>query len=85
MLAGDTTVLLLVVAGVVAAWLVAQHLFFVYAMQRWYAPFVRRELSRRGLPVCERCGHRLPPRTPAACPECGVALADAQESCAVSG
>ena len=85
MLAGDTTVLLLVVAGVVVAWLAAQHLFFVYSMQRWYAPFVRRELCRRGLPVCERCGHRLPPQAPAACPECGVALSAAQESKPVSG
>jgi hypothetical protein len=84
-LAGDQTLLLLVMAGVIVAWLAAQHLFFVYSMQRWYAPFVRRELCRRGFPMCERCGHRLPQATPATCPECGVPLPRAQESKAVSG
>lgn len=84
-LANDQTVLLLVVVGVVVAWLAAQHLFFVYSMQRWYAPFVRRELSRRGIPMCERCGHRLSPQPPATCPECGVPLQGPQDSKAVSG
>ena len=74
--------------GLVAAlalWLIGQHLFFVYAMQRWYAPFVRREFSRAGMPMCEHCGHRLPPVRPATCPECGDALSTPQESGPVSG
>ena len=74
--------------GLVAAvviWLGSQHLFFVYAMQRWYAPFVRREFARRGMPMCDRCGQRLPPSTPDACPECGVTLQEARESTPVSG
>jgi hypothetical protein len=84
-LTNDQTVLLLVVVGVVVAWLAAQHLFFVYSMQRWYAPYVRRELCRRGFPMCERCGHRLSQETPASCPECGVPLPRAQEPKAVCG
>lgn len=84
-LASHTSLIMLVLGGVVLAWLAAQHLFFVYSMQRWYAPFVRREMTRRGVPMCERCGHRLPPARPAACPECGVGLPGAQESKAVSG
>jgi len=81
----DLWSVILIVACVIAAWLVTQHFFFVYAMQRWYAPFVRREIARRGIPMCERCGHRLPPRAPAACPECGAPLPEAQESRPVSG
>ena len=81
----DLSTVILIVACVIAAWLATQHFFFVYAMQRWYAPFVRREIARRGIPMCERCGHRLPPVTPAACPECGVPLAAAQESKPISG
>jgi hypothetical protein len=76
------------VLGLVAAiaiWLIGQHLFFVYAMQRWYAPFVRREFSRAGMPMCEHCGHRLPQARPVTCPECGDALSTPQESGPVSG
>ncbi|NBX25332.1 MAG: hypothetical protein EBQ99_04690 [Planctomycetes bacterium] len=69
----------------IAIWLIGQHLFFVYAMQRWYAPFVRREFGRAGMPMCERCGHRLPLARPAACPECGDALSTPQEPGRVSG
>lgn len=69
----------------IALWLASQHLFFVYAMQRWYAPFVRREFARRGVPMCDRCGHRLPPGMLEACPECGVGLQEARESTRVSG
>ena len=81
----NMSLLLLVLGGLVIAWLVAQHLFFVYSMQRWYAPFVRREMTRRGVPMCERCGHRLPLAPPAACPECGVPLRMPQEPATVSG
>ena len=81
----DLAAPLLMGACVVVAWLAVQHLFFVYAMQRWYAPYVRREIARRGIPMCVRCGHRLPPATPQACPECGVRLRAPQESEAVSG
>ena len=81
----DATSLLVAVGCGLALYLAIQHLFFVYAMQRWYAPYVRREITRRGIPMCERCGHRLPPATPRACPECGVPLRSAQESEAVSG
>jgi len=81
----DLATVILIVACAIVAWLALQHFFFVYAMQRWYAPFVPREIARRGIPMCERCGHRLPPRTPAACPECGVPLTAAQESKPVSG
>ena len=76
---------LLRLVAIVVAYLAVQHLFFVYAMQRWYAPYVRREFARRGVPMCERCGHRLPPASPAACPECGVPLNSPQETTAVSG
>jgi len=79
----DGSTLLLAGVAIIVPWLAVQHLFFVYAMQRWYAPYVRRELIRRGNPMCERCGHRLPPSPPTACPECGVRLQ--QESKAVSG
>lgn len=78
-----TTAAITSMAAVLVVWLGAQHFFFVYAMQRWYAPFVRREIARRGTPMCDRCGHRLPPSPPAACPECGIPLP--QESNAVSG
>jgi hypothetical protein len=80
-----TTAWLLGFAGGVALWLLVQHLFFVYAMQRWYAPFVRREFGRRGMPMCERCGHRLPPRRPAACAECGAALVPTPDSTPICG
>jgi uncharacterized paraquat-inducible protein A len=72
-------------AGAVALWLLVQHLFFVYSMQRWYAPFVRREFGRRGMPMCERCGHRLPPQRPATCTECGAALSPPRDSAPVCG
>jgi hypothetical protein len=81
----DLGSIILIVATAIVAWLAVQHLFFVYAMQRWYAPFVRREIARRGIPMCERCGHRLPPQAPATCPECGVPLQGPQDSKAVSG
>lgn len=80
-----TTASLLALGGAVAVWLAVQHLFFVYSMQRWYAPFVRREFARRGVPMCDRCGHRLPPSTPEACPECGGTVPRVQESKPVSG
>ena len=80
-----TTASLLALAGAVAVWLAVQHLFFVYSMQRWYAPFVRREFARRGMPMCERCGHRLPPSPTATCPECGEAVPGVQDSGPVSG
>ena len=78
-----TTAALTSMAAVLVVWLGAQHFFFVYAMQRWYAPFVRHEIARRGTPMCARCGHRLPPSPPAVCPECGIPLP--QESKPVSG
>ena len=81
----DLAAPLLMGACVTVAWLAVQHLFFVYAMQRWYAPYVRREITRRGIPMCVRCGHRLPPVAPAACPECGERLSAPRESDAVSG
>lgn len=50
--------------------LAIQHMAFVIAFRRHYAPCYRMAMNRSGTPVCEGCGHLLgQPR--AACPECG--------------
>ena len=65
--------LLLVSLATFLVWAIAQHVAFVQAMEMTYVPHVRTALRRRGIPVCLRCGHLLPPKTPnAACPECGA-------------
>ncbi|MDZ4831794.1 MAG: hypothetical protein SGJ09_16565 [Phycisphaerae bacterium] len=54
---------------------VFQHLAFVQAMNRTYGPFVRQAMRQRGIPVCPRCGHLLPPHSaPQHCGECGGAV-----------
>ena len=70
----DLTVLLGVIGGMLLLWLVVQHLFFVYTMNRYYAPFVRREITAFGMPMCHACGHRLASRQVDRCPECGTQL-----------
>ncbi len=58
----------------VALWLPIQHLCFIYVLNRFYAPFVRRELVAMGLPMCPACGHRLVGASVARCSECGTRL-----------
>jgi len=70
----DLTVLLGVIGGMLLLWLVVQHLFFVYTMNRYYAPFVRREITAFGMPMCQACGHRLASGQVDRCPECGTQL-----------
>ncbi|GDY04622.1 hypothetical protein LBMAG50_07630 [Phycisphaerae bacterium] len=70
----DLTVLLGVIGGMLLLWLVVQHLFFVYTMNRYYAPFVRREITAFGMPMCQACGHRLAGGQVNRCPECGTQL-----------
>ena len=70
----DPTLLLALVGGMLLLWLVVQHLFFVYTMNRYYAPFVRREITAFGMPMCLACGHRLASRQVDRCPECGTQL-----------
>ncbi|MSR34762.1 MAG: hypothetical protein EXS12_08230 [Phycisphaerales bacterium] len=70
----DLTVLLGVIGGMLLLWLVAQHLVFVFTMNRYYAPFVRREITAFGMPMCQACGHRLASRQVDRCPECGTQL-----------
>lgn len=60
------------VAGFVVYALV-QHVAFMRAMHRHYDPFVMAELAARGQAVCPACLHRLGPRPPVTCPECGSA------------
>lgn len=54
----------------IAAYLLAQHLAFMLAIDRTYLPFVRDALRERGVPLCRGCGHRLLADA-ARCPECG--------------
>ena len=70
----DLTVLLGVIGGMLLLWLAVQHLFFVYTMNRYYAPFVRREITAFGMPMCQACGHRLASGQVDRCPECGTQL-----------
>jgi hypothetical protein len=50
-----------------------QHVAFMIAMDLTYTPHVRAAIRERGVPVCLRCGHLLPPNAPdASCPECGA-------------
>ena len=70
----DLTVLLGVIGGMLLLWLVVQHLFFVYTMNRYYAPFVRREITAFGMPMCQACGHRLASMKVERCSECGTEL-----------
>lgn len=68
----DVNQLLLVSLATLLVWGIAQHIAFVQAMEMTYVPHVRTALRDRGIPVCLRCGHLLPPKTPnAACSECG--------------
>jgi hypothetical protein len=50
--------------------LAIQHMAFVVAFRRHYAPCYRMAMNRSGTPVCEGCGHLLD-RLATACPECG--------------
>ena len=68
----DLTVLLGVIGGMLLLWLVVQHLFFVYTMNRYYAPFVRREIALLGMPMCPACGHLLANMQVRRCPECAT-------------
>ena len=70
----DLTVLLGVIGGMLLLWLVAQHLVFVFTMNRYYAPFVRREITAFGMPMCQVCGHCLANMQVRLCPECGTQL-----------
>ena len=70
----DPTVLLGVVGGILLIWLIAQHLVFVFTMNRYYAPFVRREIAFLGMPMCHACGHCLASMQVERCPECGTKL-----------
>ena len=50
-----------------------QHVAFMIAMDLTYTPHVRAAIRDRGVPVCLRCGHLLPPDAPdVACSECGA-------------
>ncbi len=60
--------------GAILLWLAVQHFFFVYTMNRYYAPFVRREMTRLGIPMCQECGHRLAGMQTPRCPECASEL-----------
>lgn len=69
---GDLSALLLTTVATAAFFFALQHVAFVVAMNLTYVPHVHAVLRDQGIPVCGRCGHRLPPTTPgAACPECG--------------
>ncbi len=62
------------------AFLALQHMAFVVAFERSYAPSFRRAMTERGRPTCEACGHLLGPvghhddrhRAPQQCMECGA-------------
>ena len=56
------------------AFLALQHIAFVIAFERSYAPSFRRAMTERGRPTCERCGH-LVAAADSRCTECGAALA----------
>ena len=74
------------------AFLVLQHMAFVVAFERSYAPSFRRAMSELGSPACEVCGHLLaaPDRNPGTgpaphpCTECG-AVAELPPPTAPSG
>ena len=70
----DLMLLVGVIGGMLLLWLVAQHLFFVFTMNRYYAPFVRREIALLGMPMCHACGHCLASMQVERCPECGTKL-----------
>jgi len=53
--------------------LVLQHIAFVVAFERSYAPSFRRAMNERGQPACEACGHLLADAS-ARCTECGAAV-----------
>ncbi len=65
--------LLLRVIAVGVGFLAVQHVAFMIAIELTYTPHVRAAIRDRGVPVCLRCGHLLPPNDPEApCPECGT-------------
>ena len=69
---GDFSALVLTTMAMATFFLALQHVAFVVAMNLTYVPHVHAVLRDQGIPVCARCGHRLPPATPGAtCPECG--------------
>ncbi|MEE2972595.1 MAG: hypothetical protein VX672_05675 [Planctomycetota bacterium] len=69
---GDLATILFATVTTFLFFLVIQHIAFVVAMNLTYVPHVHAVLKDRGIPVCARCGHRLPPTAPgSACPECG--------------
>lgn len=53
------------------AFLVLQHMAFVVAFDRSYAPSFRRAMTERGQPTCEACGQLLG-HSIARCTECGA-------------
>ncbi|MAD19418.1 MAG: hypothetical protein CMJ52_04250 [Planctomycetaceae bacterium] len=69
----DVAPLLLAALVTMLAFLVLQHFAFLLAINLTYLHHVRSVLLDRGVPLCVRCAHLLPPQTPeAACPECGA-------------
>ncbi|MEI6023583.1 MAG: hypothetical protein WCP80_03195 [Phycisphaerales bacterium] len=70
----DLMLLVGIVGGILLIWLIAQHLVFVFTMNRYYAPFVRREIALLGMPMCHACGHCLASMHVKRCPECGTEL-----------
>ena len=64
----------LVISGILLSgmlvFLIFQHVAFMIAMNLTYVPFVRREISSRGTPICIECGHLLAERNDT-CSECG--------------
>ncbi|MCE9620296.1 MAG: hypothetical protein K8R92_10370 [Planctomycetes bacterium] len=68
------TPFLVILGFSVTGWILLQHLVFIYVLNRFYAPFVRRELTAMGMPMCPACGQRLADRTVARCSECGTRL-----------
>lgn len=51
-----------------------QHMAFVLAFERSYAPSFRRAMTERGQPACEACGYLLADASPR-CTECGTGTA----------
>jgi hypothetical protein len=53
------------------AFLALQHIAFVVAFERSYAPSFRRAMTERGHHTCEACGHLLA-AAGSRCTECGA-------------
>lgn len=65
----------LIISGILLSgmlvFLIAQHIAFMIAIDLTYVPFVRREISARGTPICIGCGHLLA-EADDNCSECGM-------------